>query len=405
MNNMQTSNIYQDIDSEEQVLQAIYLNPELIYQIDITSQDFTNTLHKELYEALLTIYSDGMVVDLATIKDTKPEISILKVSDLFSKALTSANIKYHSNKIMEATFNRKCKETLKELISQLGNHHFLETIERTVTELYEVQNRKKDKNIKEVLEKVKDCSLEAKKTGKYGIPTGFHKLNSSIVGLCPQHFWIIGGYTSHGKSTLLSQIIHDICSKNHKMIVFSVEDSVSDKLTRLIATTTQIPIVSIVKGIIDTAILDNAIQTISQYNLYIYDDIYNLDEMDLKIKKHKLQGGVDIVAIDFVQNILTGGESIYERMSEVAIKLQRMAKKHNICMIGLSQISKDKEKGSISLRGAQELASSADIVLWIDREQDKQDFNLIVRKNRPFGITGKFPCRFTESWTNIKEAY
>jgi replicative DNA helicase len=377
----------------------------LIYQIDITSQDFTNTLHKELYEALLTIYSDGMVVDLATIKDTKPEISILKVSDLFSKALTSANIKYHSNKIMEATFNRKCKETLKELISQLGNHHFLETIERTVTELYEVQNRKKDKNIKEVLEKVKDCSLEAKKTGKYGIPTGFHKLNSSIVGLCPQHFWIIGGYTSHGKSTLLSQIIHDICSKNHKMIVFSVEDSVSDKLTRLIATTTQIPIVSIVKGIIDTAILDNAIQTISQYNLYIYDDIYNLDEMDLKIKKHKLQGGVDIVAIDFVQNILTGGESIYERMSEVAIKLQRMAKKHNICMIGLSQISKDKEKGSISLRGAQELASSADIVLWIDREQDKQDFNLIVRKNRPFGITGKFPCRFTESWTNIKEAY
>jgi replicative DNA helicase len=402
---MQTSNIYQDIDSEEQVLQAIYLNPELIYQIDITSQDFTNTLHKELYEALLTIYSDGMVVDLATIKDTKPEISILKVSDLFSKALTSANIKYHSNKIMEATFNRKCKETLKELISQLGNHHFLETIERTVTELYEVQNRKKDKNIKEVLEKVKDCSLEAKKTGKYGIPTGFHKLNSSIVGLCPQHFWIIGGYTSHGKSTLLSQIIHDICSKNHKMIVFSVEDSVSDKLTRLIATTTQIPIVSIVKGIIDTAILDNAIQTISQYNLYIYDDIYNLDEMDLKIKKHKLQGGVDIVAIDFVQNILTGGESIYERMSEVAIKLQRMAKKHNICMIGLSQISKDKEKGSISLRGAQELASSADIVLWIDREQDKQDFNLIVRKNRPFGITGKFPCRFTESWTNIKEAY
>lgn len=405
MTNMQTSNIYQDIDSEEQVLQAIYLNPELIYQVDITSQDFTDSLHKQLYEALLSIYSDGLVIDLATIRDIKPEISILKVSDLFSKALTSANIKYHSNKIMEATFNRKCRENLKELIAKLGDQNFLGTIEKTVTELYEIQNRKKEQNIKEILNNIKECSMKAKKTGKYGIPTGFHKLNTAIVGLCPQHFWIIGGYTSHGKSTLLSQLIYDLCSKNNKMLVFSVEDSISDKFTRLIATMTHIPIVSIVKGIIDTEILNNAIQTLSQYKLYVYDDVYNLDEMDLKIKKHKLQGGVDIVAIDFVQNILTGGESIYERMSEVAIKLERMAKKHNVCVIGLSQISKDKEKGSISLRGAQELASAADIVLWIDREQDKQDFNLIVRKNRPFGITGKFPCRFTESWTNITEAY
>jgi predicted ATP-dependent serine protease len=125
--------------------------------------------------------------------------------------------------------------------------------------------------------------------------------------------------------------------------------------------------------------------------------------MELKIKKHKIKNTVDVVAIDFVQNIMAKGDDIYNQMREVAIKLQKIAKKHNICMLGLSQISEGKDKGSISLRGAQELASSADIVLWIDRKPDVPAFDLIIRKNRPFGVTGKIPMTFSQTWTNIKE--
>ena len=90
-------------------------------------------------------------------------------------------------------------------------------------------------------------------------------------------------------------------------------------------------------------------------------------------------------------------------MSEIAIKLQRIAKQYNVCVFALSQVSSD-EKGKIALRGAQELASAADIVLWIDREQDIRTFNLIVRKNRPFGQTGKIAFQFDETWTGIREA-
>ncbi len=111
-----------------------------------------------------------------------------------------------------------------------------------------------------------------------------------------------------------------------------------------------------------------------------------------------------ILSLLIVQNIQVEGEGIYDRMSQVAIALQKMAKKHNVCIMALSQVSAE-EKGAIKLRGAQELASSADIVLWIDRDatNEKREFSLIVRKNRPFGKTGKIGMEFSESWTNIRE--
>jgi len=216
---------------------------------------------------------------------------------------------------------------------------------------------------------------------------------------------MLGGYTSHGKSTLMSQIVADVCRNDAKVLIFSVEDSIEDKLIRLIATVTGEPIRSILRGYANEDRLLAAQLQIEKWGIHIYDDVYNLEEMDMKIKKHKLQGGVDIVVIDFVQNIQAKGEGIYDRMSEVAIKLQQIAKRHNVCVLALSQISKDN-----NLRGAQELESAADIVLWIDRDKDanltdNRNFNLLVRKNRPFGKTGRIGMCFSETWTGIKEIY
>jgi hypothetical protein len=39
----------------------------------------------------------------------------------------------------------------------------------------------------------------------------------------------------------------------------------------------------------------------------------------------------------------------------------------------------------------------------IERKPEKRSFNLIIRKNRPFGKTGRIPMSFTETWTGIKE--
>jgi replicative DNA helicase len=400
---MDTS-IYNDSDSEREIIQALYLNPELIYQIDIIFYDFTNAEYRSIYEAMLQLYGDGITeFDIKVIHDLKPELDQMKIHSVFTEAITSANIQYHVKKVKNATFNRRCREKALQIQTSVGKETFLSNLEKHISELYEIQRGHKQYSLNEILSNIQVRIQEAKKKAQYGILTGFYNLNEACVGMCPGHVWVLAGYTSFGKSTLLSQMIDDICKAGHSMLVFSVEDSKEDKLIRLLATKTGISIRSIVRGFGDEERLRLAREDIEKFRLYIYDDVYTLDDMALKIKKHKIQGGIDIVAIDFVQNIITGNDGIYDSMREVAIRLQKMAKQHYICILALSQITEGKEKGSIALRGAQEIASTADIVLWIDRKPDSKEFDLIIRKNRPFGVTGKISMRFADNWTKIIE--
>ncbi len=397
-------NIYNDTESERHIIQALYLNPDLIYQTDITSVDFTNSDYRIIYEAMLELYSEGITeFDTKVIMDLKPGLSSITIYKIFIDAVTAANINYHAKKVKDATFNRKCKEKILHLQSELGNEDFMQKLESHVSELYEVQRGHRHYSLSEILSNIQVRIQEAKNSKQYGIPTGFYNLNEACVGMCPSHVWVLAGYTSYGKSTLLSQIIDDICRSGHSVLVFSVEDSKEDKLIRLLATKTQTPIRAIVRGFGDEEKLRLAREDIEKFSLMVYDDVYTLDEMSLKIKKHQMQGGIDIVAIDFVQNIITGNEGIYDSMREVAIRLQKMAKQYNVCILALSQITEGKEKGSIALRGAQEIASAADIDLWIDRKSDTREFDLIIRKNRPFGVTAKIKMKFSESYTNILE--
>jgi len=59
----------------------------------------------------------------------------------------------------------------------------------------------------------------------------------------------------------------------------------------------------------------------------------------------------------------------------------------------------------IGLKGAGDLASAADIVLWLRRSKEygkARHLDVDIRKNRPFGITGKIELIFSEHYTKIE---
>ncbi len=405
--NLQTNtNPYSDLESEAQVLMSFLTEPELIYQVDVSTNDFTSLEYHLIYEAMLKIYSEGISFkDLKAIIDFNPKIKRETLIALMQHSFTAVNINYHAKILKQKTLNRKAKQIITRLHDKLGDDDFLKEMEIGILKLYESQSANKYITTAEGLSLVRARINDAKQAERYGIQTGFYRLNDCILGLCPKHLIMLGGYTSHGKSTLMSQIVADVCRDNTRVLIFSVEDSIEDKLIRLVANITSEPVRSILRGYANADKLTEAYQQIESWGLHIYDNVYGLEEMDVKIKKHKLQGGVDVVVIDFVQNIQAKGEGIYDRMSDVAIRLQQIAKRHNVCVLALSQISKND-----NLRGAQELESAADIVLWIDRDKDanltdNRNFNLLVRKNRPFGRTGKIEMCFTPTWTGMKEIH
>ncbi len=290
---------YRDTDSEKGILQSLLLNPELIYTVNIRTPYFTNIEYGFIYEAILRLYSEGIEIELKPIIDSNPRITSSTVFSISDSAVTAANIKYHVNRVKEASFNRAVRNTLLQLQGKIGDEGLLQEIDNSLIQLHDFKSEGiVYQSVPQILGKIRTQIVEAKKTRQYGVPTGFDKLNEAIIGLCPRHLWLIGAYTSYGKSTLLSQMIDDICKAGNSILVFSVEDSKEDKLIRLLATKTGIPIRQIVRSQYDESTYEWAEKEIEAYSLAVYDDVYTLPEMDLKIRKHKLQCGVDIVAID-----------------------------------------------------------------------------------------------------------
>lgn len=116
-------------------------------------------------------------------------------------------------------------------------------------------------------------------------------------------------------------------------------------------------------------------------SLFLFDDCYTYEQVYLQCKKLKYLYGLNMIIVDFVQN-MRGAGSLYERMSLLAINLQEMAKKLEITVILLSQISNESQKGNqdqvISYKGAGELAAAADVGLWISKIPAGRDQNDVI---------------------------
>lgn len=129
-----------------------------------------------------------------------------------------------------------------------------------------------------------------------------------------------------------------------------------------------------------------AYERIKKYEgrLVIYDNCYSIEEIRLKAKKEKIHSKMNIMVVDFVQNVKAKGD-IYERMSGVALEMQSLAKELKCAVILASQISQEGQRmgadsGVISYKGAGEIAAISDVSLWLVNQDDNPDQTSVVRK-------------------------
>jgi hypothetical protein len=249
-----------------------------------------------------------------------------------------------------------------------------------------------------------------KERGTLGIDPGFSFLRKAIRALIPSHLWVIGGYTSHGKSAFAVELIWRVFqgTPSAKITLFSLEMNSQAYILRLASRCTGIPSLSILQGDHIPEVqrkIDEAFKIVNQKNLIVYDDIYEYEVISDRAKKIKDRCGLDILVIDFIQNIWGKG-SIYERMSIVSPKIQALAKELDCTVIALSQVSNEavnENIKTIGYKGAGEIAAAADIGIWLERDKKDDEILMVgIRKNR-HGPLGKAKFRFVDSFTRLKE--
>lgn len=230
-----------------------------------------------------------------------------------------------------------------------------------------------------VLEEVEADYERILREGWKGYTTGFSKIDQRTGGLFLGHIWAVGAYTGTGKTYFLLQLVLNLLSQGAKIVFFSTEMDKKMMIIRMLSNLSGIGPLRILRGEVDEmemAELNRAKQVLRSYQgrLFIYDNVFTVQEIRLKYKKHKLKDGCDVVFLDYIQNMVGG--SSYDTLATLATDLQKMVRELEPLFIMSSQISQDAanaRKGeTIKLKGAGEIAAISDVILWL-RNNDKKN--------------------------------
>ncbi|MDF5361692.1 DnaB-like helicase C-terminal domain-containing protein, partial [Vibrio parahaemolyticus] len=160
----------------------------------------------------------------------------------------------------------------------------------------------------------------------------------------------------------------------------------------------------------------NSMSPLSKINIFIDDTAgISLMEMKAKCRRMKVEKGLDLVVIDYLQLVETDSraESRQQEISAISRGLKAIAKEMECPVLALSQLSRAPELRAdhrpilSDLRESGAIEQDADVVLFLYRDdyynEDSEKKNIgevIIAKHRN-GPTGKVELAFKKEYTKF----
>jgi replicative DNA helicase len=223
-------------------------------------------------------------------------------------------------------------------------------------------------------------------------------------GLQPSDLVIVAGRPSMGKTSFAMNIAQFAATNQRSVAVFSLEMSRDQLVRRLLCSQAGVDMDKVRTGTIDEdeyMRLAQAMTYLANSQMYIDDtsDI-SVGEMRSKCRRLKLEQGLDLVLIDYLQ-LMSGPKRAENRQQEIAVitrSIKGMARELDVPVILLSQLSRapetraDKRPMLADLRESGAIEQDADVVVLLYRkafyEEDADNIaEAIVGKHRN-GKTG-----------------
>ncbi len=408
------------IEAEQSVVGAMLMDKDAILSAAeiICGQDFYQTSYGVIFDSMVELFNEGKPVDLITLqerlkeKDVPPEISSLEfVRELVSAVPTSANVKHYAQIVADKAMMRR----LIKLNDEISNKCYagkepleavLETTEKSVFDLLQKRNTGEYVPIKQVVLNALDKIEKASKSKGTvtGIPTGFIDLDYKLSGLQPADLILVAARPSMGKTAFVLNIAQYVAFKKDKCAaIFSLEMSKEQLVNRLFSLESQVDAQALRTGNMKDSDWEKLIEgagIIGKSHLIIDDTPgISVSELRSKCRKYKLEHGLDIIIIDYLQ-LMSGSvggrsESRQQEISEISRSLKALARELNVPVIALSQLSRavesrpDKRPMLSDLRESGAIEQDADVVMFIYRDEYynkdsefKKQAEIIIAKQR-----------------------
>jgi len=313
--------------------------------------------------------------------------------------------------LKKASLKRHLESALSRALTQLSHDTEPEDAAKSLEEAICQILTKKSTYSPQIGDLLTEYELFARQLKRHPwMPLPFKQLQDAVAGIIPGTFWILGGYTSRGKTSTVVEIAMYLLKKDAVVVHFSLEEERRITVARYLANLTGIPIIAQLKGSLKpeaAQALDNAKSYLSTRALYIYDDVFDLGDLYFKSQFVRTkEGKIHLIIVDYVQLVrVNGSRNLTERMDTAATTLRELSKKMGTTVVAISQIGREytKDSSAIGFKGSGGLEAACDVALWIDPVPGKpQQFYLKLKKQR-LGPTGLFLMEFTNTFTSVRE--
>ncbi len=430
----------QNIDAEMSVLGGMMLSKDAIADVIeiLRAADFYRPAHASVYDVVVELFGRGDPADAVTVgAELKRKGELERIGGLpylhtlVATVPTAANAAYYAGIVREQAQLRSLVEVGTRIV-QLGYTTDGADVEGLVnlaqSEVFAVSEQRNSTNYVTLEQVVPDLYEELERNanrdgGLDGVPTGFAELDAKLNGLRAGQMIIIAARPGGGKSTLAMDICRSCAVHNNKAAAyFSLEMNRTELSMRLLAAESRVFLDRMIKGELESRDWQEIARTldkISQAPL-IVDDSPNMTmgEIRAKSRRMKQQFDIQLIVIDYLQLLTSGGKSVESRQQEVSefsrsIKL--LAKELEIPIVAVAQLNRDSEKRNdkrpqvADLRESGSLEQDADVVLLIHREDmfnentEKQGMaDIIIGKQRS-GPTGIVELAFQGHFSRFAE--
>lgn len=386
------------VEAEQSVVGSMLMDWDAIIAASeiVMGDDFYQHQYGVMFESMVELFNEGKPVDLVTLqnrlkeKDVPPEVSSLEfVRDIMTTVPTSANVKTYANIVREKAVLRRLIKMNEEIANTCyAGKDKLEDIlahtEKAVFDLLQSRGSGDFVPIRQValnvLEKIEDAS---KNQGTVtGVPTGFIDLDYRTSGFQPSDFILIAARPSMGKTAFVLNVVeHVSVKKGIPCMVFSLEMSKEQLVNRMLSMESNVDSQKLRTGNLTDSDWDAVVEgigTIGNSKLII-DDTPGISIMELrsKCRKVKLEHGLGLVIIDYLQLMSgsgKGGENRQQEISEISRSLKALARELNAPVVTLSQLSRacetrpDHRPMLSDLRESGAIEQDADVVMFLYRD-------------------------------------
>ena len=430
----------QNIDAEMSVLGGMMLSKDAIADVIeiLRAADFYRPAHASVYDVVVELFGRGDPADAVTVgAELKRKGELERIGGLpylhtlVATVPTAANAAYYAGIVREQAQLRSLVEVGTRIV-QLGYTTDGADVEGLVnlaqSEVFAVSEQRNSTNYVTLEQVVPELYEELERNanrdgGLDGVPTGFAELDAKLNGLRAGQMIIIAARPGGGKSTLAMDICRSCAVHNNKAAAyFSLEMNRTELSMRLLAAESRVFLDRMIKGELESRDWQEIARTldkISQAPL-IVDDSPNMTmgEIRAKSRRMKQQFDIQLIVIDYLQLLTSGGKSVESRQQEVSefsrsIKL--LAKELEIPIVAVAQLNRDSEKRNdkrpqvADLRESGSLEQDADVVLLIHREDmfnentEKRGMaDIIIGKQRS-GPTGIVELAFQGHFSRFAE--